>query len=127
MLFFVSMILTSGLALKTLSVAMSTVIKSTSNIMILSYEQIVNKNTHSWRIWGTALLLMASATVAGLTDLGFNAVGYTWQFLNTICTVGYMLATKGAMKSINESMKNTDKKNDGQEFTISYYNNLLSL
>ena len=35
------------------------------------------------------LLQIISAVTGGITDLSFDATGYTWQILNCILTAGY--------------------------------------
>lgn len=38
--------------------------------------------THSWGVWGSLLLIAASAVAGAAFDLQFDAAGYAWQLLN---------------------------------------------
>jgi GDP-mannose transporter len=88
------MLISSAMAFNTLSIGMSTVIKSTSNVLLLSAERLLLGKQHGVSVWATAALLVLSAIVAGATDLSFNIVGYSWQTVNTLLTVAYMMTMK---------------------------------
>lgn len=69
-------------------------------------------------------LMIVSAVSGAITDLSFNAAGYTWQILNCVFTAGYSLYLRSVMDKVAPLTSN--KKPLG-EFSMVLYNNLLSI
>ena len=48
-------------------------------------------------VWATLGLIAISAFCGAITDLSFDARGYSWQIANCALTAGYSLSLRGAM------------------------------
>ena len=46
-------------------------------------------------VWAALGLMMLSALCAGVTDLSFDLVGYSWQILNCALAAAYSLHLRG--------------------------------
>lgn len=121
---FVGMIGTSFYALQNLNVGMLTVLKNLTNIFTLGGDRLFYGRTYKLNVWGCVALMLLSAVSGAATDLSFSAVGYFWQILNCLFTAAYSLYMRSAMDRVSEHT--TDGKRLG-EFTMVFYNNLLSL
>ncbi|KAA3456783.1 GDP-mannose transporter GONST2 isoform X2 [Gossypium australe] len=64
-----------------------------------------------------------SAVSGGITDLSFDAKGYTWQILNCILTAAYSLTLRLAMDKAKQATKSGSLNN----VSMVLLNNLLSL
>ncbi|CAN4119843.1 unnamed protein product [Withania somnifera] len=117
---FVGMLITSMFSLKYINVAMVTVLKNVTNVITAVGEMYLFNKTHDNRI--------ISAITGGITDLSFNAIGYTWRIINCLLTRSYsrkyifltLRRVMGTAKQVTES-GNLD------EFSMVLLNNTLSL
>ena len=75
-------------------------------------------------MWGTLALMGVSALCASATDLAFDLQGYLWQLVNCLFTAGYSLYLRGVMDRVVTLTVNKTKLD---EFSMVFYNNLLSL
>ncbi|GAB4815079.1 hypothetical protein N2152v2_002125 [Parachlorella kessleri] len=123
-LIFVGMIGTSFWALQTLNVAMVTVLKQLANLFTVGGDYYFYGRTYSLGVWGCMLLMIVSALCSAYTDLTFDANGYFWQTVNCGFAAAYSLYLRGVMDRV-PAVTSTGKKLD--EFSMVYYNNLLSL
>eukprot|EP00754_Rhynchopus_humris_P031250 Rhum_TRINITY_DN15328_c0_g1::Rhum_TRINITY_DN15328_c0_g1_i1::g.152927::m.152927/K15356/VRG4, GONST1; GDP-mannose transporter len=115
---FVGMLVTSLLALKSMSVPLQTLIKNMAIICTamgdhMLYGHVFNK----WMI--VAFLMLSGGSFLGaLTDRWLTFSGLFWSVANVACTSGYQLYMKGMLNDLKGSM--------GRWGPV-YYNNLLSL
>lgn len=123
-LIFVGMIWSSFFALKNLGVPMSTVLKNLTNLFVITGDYFFYNKTYGSAVWLTLGLMMASAVCGAATDLAFNLYGYVWQLVNCVFTASYSLYLRGVMDRL---VTLTINKTRLDEFSMVYYNNLLSL
>ena len=67
---------------------------------------------------------MTSAVCGAATDLAFSLSGYLWQLVNCCFTAAYSLYLRGVMDKL---VGMTANKTRLDEFSMVFYNNLLSL
>lgn len=123
-LIFVGMIWTGFFSLKYLGVAMVTVLKNFTNVIIVFGDKFLFGREHTSGVWLTIVLLFASVICGGSTDVQFSVVGYTWQFLNCCFTASYSLFLRGVMDNVKLIVKNPRGLD---EFSMVLYNNILSI
>ena len=121
---FVCMIVTSFWALKDLGVATVTVLKNLTNLIVVTSEYFLYGRVYNKFIWLTMALMVLSAVVSGYTDMTFSASGYFWQMVNSAFTAANMLYLKVAMEKVKKYTSNGERLD---EFSMVFYNNLLSL
>lgn len=121
---FVGMTWSSFAALKNLGVPMATVLKNLTNLFVIAGDMTFYGKRYGLYVWITLALMTVSALCGAFTDLEFNAVGYTWQLINCAFTAGYSLYLRGAMDRVVNVTQNNNKLD---EFSMVFYNNLLSL
>lgn len=123
-LIFVGMIWTSFFALKNLGVPMSTVLKNLTNLFVIGGDYFFYNKSYGSAVWLTLALMMTSAVCGAATDLAFNLTGYLWQLVNCFFTAAYSLYLRGVMDRL---VGMTVNKTRLDEFSMVFYNNLLSL
>ncbi len=123
-LIFVGMLGSSFYALAALGVGMVTVWKNVSNFITASCDVIIFKKSYSIEIWGCLCLMLVSAVSGAATDVNFSWGGYSWQIANCIFTSAYALYLRHAMDKVVEHTSNKQKMD---EFSMVFYNNLLSI
>lgn len=123
-LIFVGMIWTSFFALKNLGVPMATVLKNLTNLFVIGGDYFFYQKTYGGAVWLTLGLMGASAVCGAATDLAFNIPGYLWQLVNCFFTAAYSLYLRGVMERL---VAMTVNKTRLDEFSMVFYNNLLSL
>lgn len=123
-LLFVGMIGTSFYALAIVGVAMVTVWKNVSNFVTAVCDVTIYGKKYSVQVWGTLGLMLLSAMVGAYTDLSFNWRGYGWQIANCGFTSAYALYLRSVMDKAAEYTTNKQKLD---EFSMVYYNNILSI
>lgn len=123
-LLFVGMIGTSFYALASVGVGMVTVWKNVSNFVTACGDVVLFGKSYSLQVWATLVLMLLSAIVGASTDVRFTWAGYGWQILNCGFTSAYALYMRAAMDKVAE---HTTSKQKMDEFSMVYYNNLLSL
>ncbi|EOY33769.1 Golgi nucleotide sugar transporter 2 isoform 2 [Theobroma cacao] len=87
-------------------------------VAILGLCRAVSVEKLTWK-----LIRIISAVSGSITDLSFDATGYTWQILNCILTAGYSLTLRRVM----DKAKQTTKSGSLNEVSMVLLNNLLSL
>lgn len=123
-LIFVGMIGSSFYALQHVGVAMVTVWKNVSNFVTAVCDVTIYRKTYSAQIWATLFLMLLSAMVGAYTDINFTWSGYSWQIANCAFTSAYALYLRSVMDKVAEHTTNKQKMD---EFSMVYYNNLLSI
>jgi GDP-mannose transporter len=123
-LIFVGMIGTSFYALQHVGVAMVTVWKNVSNFVTAICDVTIFGKSYSTQVWACLGLMLASAMVGAYTDVSFNWNGYGWQLANCAFTSAYALYLRSVMDRVAEHTTNKQKMD---EFSMVYYNNLLSI
>lgn len=121
---FVSMIGSSFYALKVVGVGMVTVWKNLSNFVTALGDVFIFHKSYTWPVWGTLFMMLGSAIVGASTDSRFSWYGYGWQLANCLFTSAYALYLRSVMDKVAE---HTTNKQRMDEFSMVYYNNLLSL
>eukprot|EP00199_Chlamydomonas_sp_CCMP681_P001907 CAMPEP_0119105438 /NCGR_PEP_ID=MMETSP1180-20130426/3395_1 /TAXON_ID=3052 ORGANISM="Chlamydomonas cf sp, Strain CCMP681" /NCGR_SAMPLE_ID=MMETSP1180 /ASSEMBLY_ACC=CAM_ASM_000741 /LENGTH=363 /DNA_ID=CAMNT_0007090481 /DNA_START=134 /DNA_END=1225 /DNA_ORIENTATION=- len=123
-LLFVSMIGSSFYALKAVGVGMVTVWKNLSNFVTAMGDVFLFGKAYPWQVWGTLFMMLGSAGMGASSDVRFNWNGYGWQMVNCLFTSAYALYLRSVMDKVAE---HTTNKQRMDEFSMVYYNNLLSL
>lgn len=89
-LLFVTMLFTSSRALRHCSVPVVTIFKNSSVVLVTIYEWAVYGQPISCGITLSLACMLTGSAVAGLGDLHFSLVGYTWIALNVLATVAHL-------------------------------------
>eukprot|EP00240_Pyramimonas_obovata_P005689 CAMPEP_0118935570 /NCGR_PEP_ID=MMETSP1169-20130426/15714_1 /TAXON_ID=36882 /ORGANISM="Pyramimonas obovata, Strain CCMP722" /LENGTH=336 /DNA_ID=CAMNT_0006878621 /DNA_START=297 /DNA_END=1307 /DNA_ORIENTATION=- len=121
---FVGMIWSSFFSIKYIGVAMMTVLKNTTNIIVVFGDIYFFNRKQPLMVWVALGLILASALCGAFTDLSFDAQGYSWQMVNCGFTAAYSLYLRGVMNNVS-SLTRSGKGLD--QFTMAYINNLLSM
>lgn len=103
---------------------MSTVLKNLTNLFVIAGDYGFYNKTYGGAVWLTLALMMVSAVCSAATDLAFNLPGYLWQLVNCVFTASYSLYLRWVMDRL---VSLTVNKTRLDEFSMVYYNNLLSL
>ena len=123
-LIFVGMIGTSFYALQHVGVAMVTVWKNVSNFVTAICDVTIYKKSYSVQVWACLGLMLLSAGIGAYTDTSFSWNGYGWQIANCGFTSAYALYLRSVMDKVSEHTTNKQKMD---EFSMVFYNNLLSI
>lgn len=115
-LLLIAMIYTGSKTLQYLTVAMFTVFKNLTIIIVALGEQKLFASKITGLMWLSFGLMVVGSIVGGFNDLTFNARGYFWMALNSASNAAYLLYMKGTIKSIGFG-----------DFDSVLYNNVLSL
>ena len=110
------MIYTGSRTLQYLTVAMFTVFKNLTIIVIALGEERLFASKITGLMWLSFGMMVMGSVVGGFNDLSFNAKGYFWMALNSASNAAYLLYMKSAIKAIGFS-----------DFDSVFYNNVLSL
>ncbi|XVF68943.1 hypothetical protein PTKIN_Ptkin11bG0041700 [Pterospermum kingtungense] len=120
---FVGMLVSGMYSLKYINIAMVTILKNMTNILTAIGEYYVFRKHQNQKVWTAMFMMIFSAVTGGITDLSFDATGYTWQTLNCILTASYSLTLRRVM----DKAKQTTKSGTLNEVSMVLLNNLLSL
>ncbi|EOY33768.1 hypothetical protein QUC31_018763 [Theobroma cacao] len=120
---FVGMLVSGMYSLKYINIAMVTILKNMTNILTAIGEYYVFRKRQNQKVWAAMFMMIISAVSGSITDLSFDATGYTWQILNCILTAGYSLTLRRVM----DKAKQTTKSGSLNEVSMVLLNNLLSL
>lgn len=120
---FVGMLISGMYSLKYINVAMVTILKNATNIITAIGELYMFRKRQNNKVWAAMFMMIISAISGGITDLTFNAVGYTWQTANCVLTASYSLTLRRVM----EKAKQSTKSGSLNEVSMVLLNNLLSL
>lgn len=105
-------------------IGMFTVLKNLANVFTIIGDYFIHGRTYGFNIWLCLALMIASAVAGGYTDASFSAAGYAWQLANCVLTSAYSLYLSGVMEKVTAHTSDRRRLN---EFSMVYYNNLLSL
>lgn len=97
---FFAMLLSNTYALRWLSVPMVTVVKAVSTALTGLGDALIYGQPLGPGVLASILLMVASALVAGLNDLAFNALGYFFAGVNCISTTAYVLYMRKALRTL---------------------------
>lgn len=103
---------------------MATVLKNLTNLFTIGGDYLLYKKTYNAGVWASLGLMTVSALCGAATDLAFNLKGYIWQMVNCVFTAAYSLHLRGVMDKVVTLTVNKTKLD---EFSMVFYNNLLSL
>ncbi|KAH1115113.1 hypothetical protein J1N35_008491 [Gossypium stocksii] len=120
---FVGMLVSGMYSLKYINIAMVTILKNMTNILTAIGEYYVFRKHQNQKVWTAMLMMIISAVSGGITDLSFDAKGYTWQILNCILTAAYSLTLRLVMDKAKQATKSGSLNN----VSMVLLNNLLSL
>ncbi|MBA0735606.1 hypothetical protein Gogos_019441 [Gossypium gossypioides] len=122
---FVGMLVSGMYSLKYINIAMVTILKNMTNILTAIGEYYVFRKHQNQKVWTATVILLQiiSAVSGGITDLSFDAKGYTWQILNCILTAAYSLTLRLVMDKAKQATKSGSLNN----MSMVLLNNLLSL
>lgn len=122
-LIFVGMLVSGMYSLKYINIAMVTILKNVTNILTAVGELYIFRKRQNQKVWTAMFLMIISAVTGGITDLSFDATGYTWQLVNCILTASYSLTLRRVM----DTAKAVTKSGSLNEVSMVLLNNLLSL
>ncbi|KAI8523610.1 hypothetical protein RHMOL_Rhmol13G0087700 [Rhododendron molle] len=120
---FVGMLVSGMYSLNYINIAMVTILKNMTNIITAVGEYFIFRKQQNRKVWIAMFLMIISAVSGGITDLSFDAVGYTWQIINCILTAGYSLTLRRVM----DTAKHLTKSGSLNEVSMVLLNNMLSL
>ncbi|KAJ1441866.1 Sugar phosphate transporter domain [Sesbania bispinosa] len=120
---FIGMLVSGMYSLKYINIAMVTILKNVTNILTAIGELYLFRKRQNPKVWTAMFLMIISAVSGGVTDLSFDAVGYSWQIINCVLTASYSLTLRWVM---DEAKKST-KSGSLNEVSMVLLNNLLSL
>lgn len=110
------MIYTGSKAIQYLTVAMFTVFKNLTIIVVALGEQHFFASKITPFMWCAFAMMVLGSVIGGFNDLKFNALGYFWMSLNSAASAAYLLYMKRTIKFVNFA-----------DFDSSFYSNVLSL
>ncbi|XP_076956191.1 GDP-mannose transporter GONST2-like [Bidens hawaiensis] len=122
-LIFVGMLVSGMYSLKYINIAMVTILKNMTNILTAVGELYIFHKRQSQKVWTAMFLMIISAVTGGITDLSFDATGYTWQLVNCVLTASYSLTLRRVM----DTAKSVTRSGSLNEVSMVLLNNLLSL
>ncbi|XP_076947717.1 GDP-mannose transporter GONST2-like [Bidens hawaiensis] len=122
-LIFVGMLVSGMYSLKYINIAMVTILKNMANILTAVGELYIFHKRQSQKVWTAMFLMIISAVTGGITDLSFDAMGYTWQLVNCVLTASYSLTLRRVMDTANS----VTRSGSLNEVFMVLLNNLLSL
>ncbi|KAI3514067.1 hypothetical protein L1887_12383 [Cichorium endivia] len=122
-LIFVGMLVSGMYSLKYINIAMVTILKNMTNILTAVGELYIFRKRQNQKVWTAMFLMIISAITGGITDLSYDATGYTWQLVNCILTASYSLTLRRVM----DTAKAVTKSGSLNEVSMVLLNNLLSL
>ncbi|PPS13055.1 hypothetical protein GOBAR_AA07589 [Gossypium barbadense] len=120
---FVGMLVSGMYSLKYINIAMVTILKNMTNILTAIGEYYVFRKHQNQKVWTAMFMMIISAVSGGITDLSFDAKGYTWQILNCILTAAYSLT----LRLVMDKAKQATKLGSLNNVSMVLLNNLLSL
>ncbi|KAL4284887.1 hypothetical protein GQ457_16G009640 [Hibiscus cannabinus] len=120
---FVGMLVSGMYSLKYINIAMVTILKNMTNILTAIGEYYVFRKHQNLKVWTAMFMMIISAVSGGITDLSFDAAGYTWQILNCFLTAGYSLT----LRLVMDKAKQATKSGSLNKVSMVLLNNLLSL
>jgi GDP-mannose transporter len=91
---FVGMLVSGMYSLKYINVAMVTILKNATNILTGIGEVYMFRKRQNNKVWAAMFMMIISAISGGITDLTFDAVGYTWQLANCFLTASYSVSLR---------------------------------
>ena len=103
---------------------MATVLKNLTNLFVIGGDYLLYRKTYNAGVWASLGLMALSALCGAATDLAFSLRGYMWQLVNCCFTAGYSLHLRGVMDRVAPL---TQARERLDEFSMVFYNNLLSL
>ncbi|GAX79970.1 hypothetical protein CEUSTIGMA_g7409.t1 [Chlamydomonas eustigma] len=123
-LIFVAMVMTGYVALQGIGIGIFTVLKNLANVFIILGDWWFFSKTYSAMVWTSLGLMILSAAAGAYHDAVFDPVAYAWQLLNCVLTAAYALYLSSTMERVAPYTSNTGRLS---EFSMVYYNNLLSI
>ncbi|TYI90605.1 hypothetical protein E1A91_D03G133300v1 [Gossypium mustelinum] len=108
---FVGMLVSGMYSLKYINIAMVTILKNMTNILTAIGEYYVFRKHQNQKVWTAMFMMIISAVSGGITDLSFDAKGYTWQILNCILTAAYSLTLRLVMDKAKQATKSGSLNN----------------
>ncbi|KAJ3681960.1 hypothetical protein LUZ60_014533 [Juncus effusus] len=120
---FLGMLVTSMYSLNYMNIAMVTILKNMTNILTAIGEIYLFRKTPNKKVWAALFLMVVSAISGGITDLSFDAVGYTWQIVNCFLTAAYSLTLRRLM----DTAKQCTASGSLNEVSMVLLNNSLSI
>ncbi|GIL62314.1 hypothetical protein Vafri_16593 [Volvox africanus] len=121
---FVMMLGSGFYALQLMGIGMFSVWKQLANLTTALGDVLIFRRSYTWPVWTCMAFMIASALVGASTDARFTWVGYSWQVVNCLLTSAYALCLRNVMDKVPQHTTDGQKMD---EFSMVYYNNLLSI
>ena len=115
---FVAMLFTSMKSLRTMSVAVQTILKNLATVLTALGDAYLFERSLTPGMFGSFALMFAGAYMGSAADKWVTAWGLFWTFLNVFFTVAYVLYMKTLLGNVS---------NEIGRYGPVFYNNLLSL
>ncbi|KAI4305227.1 hypothetical protein L6164_028606 [Bauhinia variegata] len=120
---FIGMLVSGMYSLMYINIAMVTILKNMTNILTAFGELYIFRKRQIQKVWIAMFFMIIFAVSGGITDLSFDAVGYTWQIINCILTASYSITLRWVM----DEAKKSSISGTLNEVSMVLLNNLLSL
>lgn len=114
--FFMFNIISSLLAMKSVSVSTLVVFRNLNSIAVALGDKVFLKKHVSSTTFVSLVIIVIGSVVFGYYDLQFDAVGYFWIMVNAVSMSGYTLF-----------VKYLSLKHKYTSFSMSFYNNVMSI
>lgn len=101
--FFVGMLVTGFISLNFLNVAMVTVFKNLTNIIIVFGEWYFFNQRVSRMVLTSFTVMIVGAVLAAQKDVAYTRAGYLWMAANCVLTAGYVLYMRRVTNSVELS------------------------
>ena len=95
---------------------MITIFKNANNILVVAGDYYFYGERITKGVIFTLALIIVGAILAGINDLQFSAIGYTWTLANCVASSAYVLYLKTAMRRMQVD-----------RFAMVYYNSLIGI
>jgi GDP-mannose transporter len=110
------MIYTASKSLQYLSVAMFTVFKNVTIILIAVSEYKLFKTRLGMLKWISFGAIVGSSIVGGYNDLNFNWIGYTWMLINCLSSAMFGIGMRMVIRKVQF-----------EDFDSVFFNNAIAI
>eukprot|EP00854_Cymbomonas_tetramitiformis_P011082 gene11082-13099_t len=113
---FVVMLVSSMYALEYVTVPTLVVVRNLATLVTAVQDVLILKNEIQATEGASVVMILIGSYFYGQHDINFHLVGYIWLFVNVVSTSGFQIYVKYLVKRFGLN-----------SFSMTYYNNVLSL